>query len=449
MQHGGNDTHDEPAKGGLARTPVRKNGRAELPLRRCECSPVQVEALHDHLESRLRRVGVESVPSVAGHVLELAQNSESTLKEYAKAVRADWNLSGRVLRMANSAFYAQRSPVTTLERALVVLGTERTKAIALGFYLSRLANTSGDRLFTRKVWGESVYRAALCEQLARVYCPALTGEAFIVGLMLDAGQPIMMHLLGSKYRQVVDEAGSPAKLFALEHDRLECTHVDVLAALARRWKLPRLIVRPLLWHHTLPPVGQSGDPAVLLHRLAYYAGSIQLGAGQLGMNPIGSNPLAGDLPRSAPAQLSTAVRLFELPIERLEEVCGATSTEYQSVLGLFDDVAQRLDDLENIGDRVRVQLVELMDDQLARALRMETRGGAEHLIVAGQNVEIEPGNGNQVAAYISTDDGQRLVSCTVNPHRESPESIARLLGIEDAMPHEVGELVRVMRRVAA
>lgn len=405
------------------------------PKRRREYSPSEIEALHDRLDIRLRRFGLETQPKVAARVLELVQNPDAQLRDYAEAIRADWSITGRLLRMANSAFYAQRTPVTKVERALVVLGTERTKAIALGFYLSRLAPGSPHREFSRALWGESVYRATLCSQLARTHCPHLSAEAFVVGLMLDCGQPLMAQLVGDEYLTLVSEANSPGKLFALEYDRLECTHIDIFSVLARRWKLPRLLTRPVIWHHTLPPVGKSSDPTVLLHRLAYYVGALQLSADG---KPKGEAPLA-----------TIADRLFEISSEDLNRACRAASAEYDGLLNMFDEVAKRLGDVESVSEAVHAQLVDLLDEQLSRSIRLETRGGAEKFSINGQTVEIEPGRTGEIAAYISSDTGQRLLSCTINPNKEEPEVIARLLGLDEAPAEDISDLIRLMRAMAA
>lgn len=403
--------------------------------RRREFNAGQVEELHDRLERRLNNVGLETQPEVAGRILSLVQQPDAQIKDYAEAIRSDWTIAGRILRMANSAFYAQRTPVTKLERALIVLGTERTKAIALGFYLSRMASTTPARQVSRRVWSQSVYRATLCHQLARAACPHLASEAFVVGLMLDCGQPLIAQLEGSRYLELIEEANSPGKLFALEYDRLEFTHVDVFAVLARKWKLPRLLARPVVWHHTLPPVGRSSDPTVLLHRLAYYVGAIQL---------------ADDAMPKHDAPLSTiADRLFEIPSDDLGAICRVAAREYKSTMTAFEHIADEIPDIEALADSVRMQLMELLDEQFGRSLRLETRGGVEKFNLGEQIVEVEPGRSGEVAAYITTGAGQRLLSCTVNPNKESPEVIARLLGLEETPPEELAELIRVMRVMAA
>jgi HD-like signal output (HDOD) protein len=402
--------------------------------RRRDFSSTEVEQLHRRLEPRLRPLGLATQPKVAGRLLELMQRPDASAKDFADAIRVDWALAGRMLKLANSAFYAQRSPVTTLERATVVLGLDRTKAIALGFHLSSFAGGSSDDR-TRAIWGQSVYRAVLASQLARAMCPQLTGEAFLVGLLLDVGQPLALRLLGKPYQLLLDEATSPGKLFALEVDRLEFTHVDVFAVLANSWALPRLLARPILWHHTLPPASAFSDPAAMLHRLAYLAGSIQIGSEEVSTTAAALSPVAE--------------QVIALKPEQLRAICASASAEYQCIIAAFDHVADRVPDVAALTDHVRSQLVELLDEQMARAIRLETRGGTERVTVAGSVVEIEPGRGNDVAAYISTDTGQRLLSCTVNPNAEGPEAIARLLGLEDAPPAEIADLVRIMRSIAA
>lgn len=404
--------------------------------RRRDITAHELDALHAQLDKALDRVGLETMPKVAARLLELSADPDAQIRDYAEAVKTDWALTGRLMRLANSAFFSQRQPVTRLDRALVVLGIERTKAICLGFYLSRSASLAGVREAARKVWGQSVYRAGLAASLARVQCPSLAPEAFIIGLMLDCGQPLMVRLMGEEYELLMRANPSPSKLYAAEFDLLPYTHVDVVAALARRWKLPSLLARPIAWHHTLPPVGKTGDPIVLLQRLAYYVGAIQLD--EASNQPAHKAPLT-----------TIADKLFEIVPSELEAVVRSANREYSQTTSLFSDVADPMGDVESVADMVQSQLVQVMDEQLERTVKAESRGGPEHLRICGTDIEVEPARDGEVIAYISGADGERLVSCTVNPAKETPESIGRLLGLDEATPGDLFELMRVIQGMAA
>lgn len=418
------------------RSMVRGREDADLSSVRKDLGPAELDALNQKLDRLLEGVGVETQPKVAARLLELAQKPDAQIRDYEHVIRVDWALTGRILRLANSAFYAQRSPVTKLDRALVLLGVERIKAVALGFYLSRAAASAGPREMSRRVWGQSVYRASLCSAMARSHCPHLACEAFIVGLMLDCGQPLMARLLGEPYLRLHAEHGAPAKLYSMEFQTLPYTHVDVVSALMRRWRIPAVLARPIAWHHTLPPVGRTSDSIVLLQRLAYYAGAIQLGASR--PTPEHDTPLP-----------SIADRLFEIAPSDLEQVVRAANTEYAGTAGLFEEIADAVTDVDSVVDQVQSQLLEIMDEQLERTVRAESRGGPERLAISGQQLEVEPGRNGEVIAYLNGAGGERLVSCTVNPTQETPESVGRMLGLDDATPGELLELVRVMQSMAA
>ncbi len=394
-------------------------------------------ALHERLDKLLSQCGVETQPKVALRLLELSTDNAAQIKDYVQVIRNDWAMTGRILRLANSAFYAQRTEVTRLERALVILGIERTKAVTLGFYISRSLLGAASQELGRKIWTQSVYRAALAQALAKENCPSLTSEAYIVGLMLDCGAALMPRLVGDEYLSLHESCPTPAKLFACEFEQLPFTHVDVGEALMRRWRMPALLARPVMWHHTPPSVGRTQDPATLLHRVAFYAGAIQLG----------DRPHEG--PKVSPAP-STAGRLFELGPGGLDRVVQAAKDEFCATIGLYcEGPEQTTAPLDDAVDAVQLQLVEMMDEQMTRSNRVEERGGPERLIIDGLHFDIEPGKPGEVVAYISSPGGERLMSFVVRPRNESAYSIRRLLGLEETPDDEVETLVKTMRVLAA
>lgn len=403
--------------------------------RRCELSATEINEVHDSIERQLDRIGLETQPKVAMRLMELVGDPDAQIKHYVDALKTDWTLTGRLLRLANSAFYAQRAPVTKLDRALVVLGLERTKAVTLGFYLSRAATAPGYKELSRKVWGSSVYRASLCAALAKRLFPAQSAEAFIVGLMLDSAQPLMAKLLGDSYLTLHAQHESPVKLFAVEFDTLPFTHVDVAAVMMKRWKLPPMLAKPIVWHHTLPPAGQTEDPTSQLQRMAYYAGAVQLGANN-------------QADKEAPLP-TIAARLFDLDSTDIEGIVKRAGSEYSATIELFSDVADRCGNLEQMTDELHRQLVELMDEQMSRSMRLETRGGTQHLTIGGQRIELEPGRAGDVIAFIAGASGERLMSCTIDPLADGPEVLCSRLGLDQAPAAEIDELMRAVRTMAA
>src|SRR5262249_23562284 len=112
--------------------------------------------------------------------------------------------------------------------------------------------------------------------IARQISPAHASEAFVVGLMLDAGIPLMFKMLGEPYAKVLELAQTPTRLFRAEFDNLPFTHVDVTCTLARRWRRRELRARRIEWHHNQPSALEGREPMHVLHRVAYYTGAVGL-----------------------------------------------------------------------------------------------------------------------------------------------------------------------------
>jgi HD-like signal output (HDOD) protein len=395
----------------------------------------EVDALLADLARRLEGLGVETQPEVAARVLSLVSDPRAGLRQFAEVIKADAGLSGRLLRLANSAFFAQRQPVTSLDRACVLMGLDRLKAIALGFHLSRAAAADPRRALSRRVWGEGIYRACLSAELARQLCPVRAPEAFVVGLMMDAGLPLLVQLLGGPAIAILRTEEPPAAQFNAESANLPYTHVDVIAALARRWRLPDLIARPLERHHSTPPEGGAPDSVQPLHRVAYFVGSIRLDAA---CEPADTGPGGG-----------ASERLLGLSPERLAEIVKRAAGEYSAICDLFRDVADGVQDPQTIAEGVHRQLIDVIDRTLSEQVRSETRGIGGCFRIADQHVEIEIDRQGLAVAYLSDGEGLRLLSYAFRPGQEMASAVLDALGVEARAPDDTAELDAYLRSLAA
>lgn len=403
--------------------------------KRSELSAADIDELYRALEGRLEGVGVETQPEVAAKVIKLVGNPDAGLLEYSAVVKLDPALSGRLLRLANSAFFAQRQPVTNLDRACVLLGLERLKAIALGFQLSRASGPVRDEGLARKVWGEGVYRACLCAELTRRICPAYAAEAFVIGLMLDCGVPLMTRLLGAAAGPYAASDDPPSKRFKAEFESLAFTHVDIATALVRRWRLPDLLAKPIERHHAMPFLGGKPEPIHLLHRVAYYVGAIRI-------QPDGAAPQGTPLP-------TTAERVLGLSTDDLSVIVGRAGREYGVMSEMFRDVAGTIEDVSTLAESVQGQLVELMDRSLIDQLRVQTGPQEASFVISQQKVDVEMSTDGVAVAYLLDGEGVRLLSYAFEPGKETLRAILDALGLDDAAEDEAAALGDYVRSLAA
>lgn len=398
---------------------------------RKDLSAREIEDLHQNLMRRLGDSSVPTLPQVAVRVIQLVSNPNATLKQFVEVVQTDQALTGRLLRSANSAAYAQRQPVTQLQRAMVLLGLDRLKAMALGFHLSQAAAKDDGAFSFKRLWTQSLFRAWTAFRLTEFFDRTITGESFIVGLMLDAGIPMMPKLLGTTYAAQVKPTDIPAKQYQCELNAFEFTHVDVIAALTRMWKLPPLLTKPIVAHHISPEAMNPKDPASVLHAVAYFVGTMNLENidGQVGTSAAGP----------------TARRLFGLGPEDLQKTLKNATADFRASKEMFTHV---LDDTLSVEQILATANLELTESSKA-ADPAPAKNPAARFEVSGLILEVEPAGAKKVTVYVADAAGKRLLSEEIEPQKRTPDEIKHALMLDNAAKDIVDRVVGEIRRLAA
>lgn len=131
-----------------------------------------------------RSIGEIAAPTHRlGALVSLTQGAVGTsLEDLERHICEDAGLSYRFVRLANSAFYAGRTPVGSIRQALMRLGAAAVSRWIMLFALSKMTDRPQHLL------NIAVHRARLCELLAHEYPDAVPERAFTAGLfsVLDA-----------------------------------------------------------------------------------------------------------------------------------------------------------------------------------------------------------------------------------------------------------------------
>jgi len=191
-----------------------------------------------------------SLPAVALEVVRLCQCEEIDLKQVMTLLERDPALVVKILRLANSVSVASRSKVTTLTRALTLLGTNSVLTLALSFSLvSARRRTSRHGFDHDRYWR----RALLSALGARLLAEAVRldpEELFLAALLQDLGMLVLDEVLPGEYGELVAaSAGDHGRLAERERAALGADHSGVSAFLLSRWSLPPLVVEAARGSH--------------------------------------------------------------------------------------------------------------------------------------------------------------------------------------------------------
>ncbi len=400
---------------------------------RRELSAREIEQVHESLARRLGDTSVPTLPQVAMRIIELVSDQNSSIADFTEAIRSDQALTGRLLRMANSAAFGQRSPVTRVERAMVLIGLEKLKALALGFHLSKVAFDKDDFSFQR-VWTQSLFRGWFASRLAERVGSDAAGEAFVVALLSDAGLPMMPKLIGSGYKNTVRPVDPPAKQHLAESTSLPYTHVDVAAALTRLWKLPELLAKPIANHHSPPSSVDPDSPSSVLQATAYLAGMVPL-------DPEGAATVTQPV-------ASTARRLFGMHPEEIETTIRLAAEDFDNCRAVFAHIIDKSVGLQSLVEQATRHLCDADGDvpQQAAPVRPEE---ILRFHVGDVFIEIEPAPENLAVVFLTDAHGNRILSEQVNPATQDEQSVRETFLLHDAPGEDVQQVLRALAGLAS
>jgi len=201
-----------------------------------------------------------TLPTVAVKLLTLMSQEDTSLGDIAKLVGQDAGLTTKIIRVANSSFYSFSNPITTVQQAVTILGSNALRSLVLSFSLLVLKVGNETRFDHTRFWERSLAGAAAAMAIARQVPGSDKEEIFIAGLLLNIGELIFASTIAAEYEEFLDSSGDCCEgqeLERLEEERLGITHSRAGYEVARSWGLPELLLQAIRFHHR--PVEYSGD----------------------------------------------------------------------------------------------------------------------------------------------------------------------------------------------
>ncbi len=210
---------------------------------------------------------IATMPEITLKIIELVEDPTSTAHDLHKVISNDPALCSRILKVVNSAFYGLPRQIGSINRAIVLLGLNAVKNIAIAASLTKLFR--GGELCpgfsARDLWIHCVATAAAAKLVCDELQLGLADEAFLAGLIHDIGIMVEMQAMRHELIQVFGEMalekdGTPkVNMREVEQRILGADHEAFGAGLCEAWKFPKSFTYVTRHHHEpmqLPPANR-------------------------------------------------------------------------------------------------------------------------------------------------------------------------------------------------
>jgi HD-like signal output (HDOD) protein len=304
-------------------------------------------------QSLLRKVEscktLPSIPTVVIEVLDLCRSESVGPPALAQVVTRDPALATKFLKVANSAYYSYLGEVTTLERAISVIGLNGSIGLALGFSLARSAPASSVGGFDHVAyWRRSAIAATASRTIGMYVLPGQPStELFLAGLVHDIGMLVLNEAIPETYQPIVFRSdANHARLIQNERNELGADHGTMGAWLLSHWKIPKALTLAVLWSHAPEKVGAESPAKDLVHVVALAAAVAEIWCS---LSPGEAMASARDM----------AARLLCLSAETFDELVESTAEQIPEAISNLDLELEDPEEIQRLLDEARDALVAL------------------------------------------------------------------------------------------
>ena len=199
----------------------------------------QRDAAIEAINQRLYREDFQLpvLPGMIMQLISLMEDEKTTFQDMAKLIMTDQVLISRILKVANSAYYAASGQVDSIHYAIVRLGMREVVNIVTGIQVLSLQSRDVPQEKLQAILDDALKTAFLSSGLAR-HARVDPDEAFLGGLLLDLGKTVIL---------------SVAKDFAIRETLLDellaARHAEIGAMIAKKWNYPESIQNLIRYHH--------------------------------------------------------------------------------------------------------------------------------------------------------------------------------------------------------
>lgn len=221
----------------------------------------------NYIQKRLKEIeklDLPTLPSIYYQVEDLIQSGHATVHSLSDIVCADPSITAKILMIVNSSSYGIRQEITTLQRAINILGFNELSSLVLSSTVVKMFKPSeGTHFSSAKFWEHSIAVAVASRVIARNLNKKFnlkTQEAFTAGLLHDIGKLIEKEFYPGQFAKALAHCRNFKTTLAKAEDQIfGFNHQHIGHALVLDWHLPAIYHSAIGFHHQ-PEIVDSKHP---------------------------------------------------------------------------------------------------------------------------------------------------------------------------------------------
>ena len=210
---------------------------------------------------------LKTLPHVAIRLSKLISDENTTMQEFENLIKMDPTLVLRLLRTVNSSYYGLRQKVSTISRAVILIGMKNLRNMVItGALKDTFGQSSNEDVFSRRQLWLHCAAVAICSQMISERIFSQKGDdAFLCGILHDIGMIVEDQVAHDLFIQACKTYEPKSKpITDYEREIIGTDHCTVGYLLIRDWKLPVEVQEGIKQHHkTLENISPSSITGII------------------------------------------------------------------------------------------------------------------------------------------------------------------------------------------
>lgn len=193
-----------------------------------------------------------SPPTTYSQLNTLIHDDTASADDISQVINSDPALATRLLKIVNSPYYGFPSQISTISRAITIVGTsELTQLVLATSVINAFKGIPADLIRMQDFWHHSIACAVTASQIAKTNKMPAAEQFFIAGLLQNIGSLVLYQTVPELAKEAMTSAlfGNET-LYEAEQRILGFDHAQVGEALAEKWRLPAGLTETIRHHHT-------------------------------------------------------------------------------------------------------------------------------------------------------------------------------------------------------
>lgn len=194
-----------------------------------------------------------SLPSLYERLMRECRAQDGSLQEVGRIISQDMGMSAKLLQLVNSAFFGMPRHIASPAQAVVALGMETVRALALTVCVfSQFEEAAISEFGLRPLWRHSAAAGFLAKRIATAEGmeAKAADHALMAGLLHDTGKLVFAAMLPEQYRGALELAArEKTGVFEAERRQIGASHAEVGAYLLGLWGFPYAVIEAVAYHH--------------------------------------------------------------------------------------------------------------------------------------------------------------------------------------------------------